>query len=64
MEIGKDELLTVQELAAFLKVPVSWVYMHSREEGEKAIPRVRCGRYVRFPRRDVLEWLQSGRGGP
>jgi hypothetical protein len=35
MELAKDALLTVQELAAFLKVPVSWVYQHSREKGGK-----------------------------
>jgi excisionase family DNA binding protein len=56
-----DDFLTVPELAKLLKVPISWVYQRSRERGEKAIPRIRCGRYVRFPKREVLEWLQAGR---
>ena len=58
-----DDFLTVSELSRLLKVPISWVYQRSREHGEKAIPHVRCGRYVRFPKREVLDWLQSGRAG-
>jgi excisionase family DNA binding protein len=52
-----EDFLTVPELAKLLKVPISWVYQRSRERGEEAIPRIRCGRYVRFPKREVLEWL-------
>lgn len=38
-------LLTPDELAAELKVPVSWVYEQSRQG---KIPTHRIGRYVRF----------------
>jgi excisionase family DNA binding protein len=46
------ELLTAEELAGRLKVPVSWVYETSRTG---KIPTVRIGRYVRFKLNDVLK---------
>ena len=32
-ETGLSELLTVEEVAALLKVPKSWVYEHTRKRG-------------------------------
>ena len=46
-----QELLTAEELAAKLKVPVSWVYEQSRQEN---IPTHRFGRYVRFDVKEVI----------
>ena len=46
------ELLEPEELAARLKVPVSWVYEQSRQN---QIPTHRIGRYVRFDLAEVLE---------
>lgn len=46
------ELLTPEELAGKLKVPVSWVYEQSRQGN---IPTHRIGRYIRFDIREVLE---------
>jgi excisionase family DNA binding protein len=54
-EIGlkaDSELLSPDELAERLKVPVSWVYEASRQN---RIPTVRLGRYVRFRLNDVLK---------
>ena len=52
-----DELLTVQELAALLKVPVSTVYSW-RHLGVG--PRgIRVGRYVRYRRADVEAFLDE-----
>ena len=45
-------LLTPEELAEKLKIPVSWVYEQSRQ---KKIPTHRLGRYIRFDLREVLE---------
>ena len=45
------ELLTPEELADRLKVPVSWVYEQSRQ---KKIPTHRIGRYIRFDLQEVL----------
>jgi len=53
------ELLTVEELAARLKVRKSWVYVKTRE-GE--IPTVRVGRHCRFHYPAVLQW-RRGQGG-
>jgi excisionase family DNA binding protein len=46
------ELLTPDELAAALKVPVSWVYEQSRQHN---IPTRRLGRYIRFKLQEVIE---------
>jgi excisionase family DNA binding protein len=51
-----DRLLTAGEVAELLSVPVSWVRESSRSG---AIPCVRLGRYVRFDRAAVLEWVAS-----
>jgi excisionase family DNA binding protein len=48
----EDGLLTPDELADKLKIPVSWVYEQSRQ---KKIPTHRIGRYVRFDLNEVLE---------
>ena len=48
------ELLTPEQLAARLQVPVSWVYEQSRHNN---IPTHRIGRYVRFDIREVLQHL-------
>ncbi len=45
-------LLTPEELAKRLKVPVSWVYEQSRQGN---IPTHRIGRYIRFNLREVIE---------
>lgn len=59
MNQDNDELLTVHELAAFLKVPLSWVYSRTREKGPDSIPRLMCGRYVRIPKQAAVKWLES-----
>ena len=48
---AKDKLLTPEELAERLKVPISWVYEQSRQCN---IPTHRLGRYIRFNLREVL----------
>ena len=53
------ELLTVKELAANLKVPISWVYSRSRETGPDAMPRHKVGKYLRFQLDAVLKWLKK-----
>jgi excisionase family DNA binding protein len=46
-----DELLTVDEVAALLKVSRSWVYEHTRARGTprgERLPYIKIGKYVRF----------------
>jgi len=61
-ELG--ELLTVEELAARLKVRKSWVYERTRRLGSGRLPFVKLGKYVRFEAKAVLEYLaQRARSG-
>jgi excisionase family DNA binding protein len=55
-----DELLTVDEVAALLKVSRSWVYQHTRKRGiprSGRLPHVKVGKYVRFESRAVREFV-------
>lgn len=56
---GENELLTVSEVAALLKVPVSWVYGHVRHTGNGRIPHIKLGKYLRFQETAVRAWLQD-----
>jgi excisionase family DNA binding protein len=52
-------LLTVEEVAELLKVPVSWVYEHTRKRGLDRIPGFRLGKYWRFavtPTKCKMSW--------
>jgi excisionase family DNA binding protein len=51
------QLLSVEELAALLQVPVSTIY-HWRLRGEGPKP-MRVGRYLRFDAADVARWLEE-----
>ncbi len=52
-----SDLLTAEEVAALLRVSPGWVYEHSRRD---RIPHVRLGRYVRFRRGALEDWLAEG----
>lgn len=50
-----DQLMTVQELAKYLGVPVGTLYQwRYRNEGP---PGFRVGRHVRYRWRDVQDWI-------
>ena len=53
---GCAELLTPDELAEKLKVPVSWVYEQS---GQGKIPTHKIGKYIRFDISEVLASLKK-----
>jgi excisionase family DNA binding protein len=61
METHFDEVMTVSEIAAFLKVPVSWVYERTRRTGIEKIPHVKLGKYLRFSASEVKAWLLQQR---
>ncbi len=50
------EILTVMEVARFLRVPKSTVYKLARG-GE--LPASKIGKHWRFLRRDIHEWMHS-----
>lgn len=53
------EILTVMEVARFLRVPKSTVYKLARV-GE--LPASKIGKHWRFLRRDIHEWMHSRSG--
>lgn len=65
MESKRDEaqnlegLLTPSQLAQKLGVPLSWVYGKSRLTGPGTIPRLKIGKYLRFPEAEVAAWLRN-----
>jgi excisionase family DNA binding protein len=61
---GIDPLLTADEVAELLQVTKAWVYAETRAQ---RIPHVPLGRYVRYRRSAVQQWItalerQSSRG--
>jgi excisionase family DNA binding protein len=55
-----DELLTIDEVAALLKVSKSWVYEHTRTRGtprSERLPHIKIGKYVRFDTTAVRAFL-------
>lgn len=60
---SKCELLTVQQVAELLQVPVSWVYGRLRKRSLEKLPGYRLGKYWRFDRAEVLAWLTQQREG-
>ncbi len=52
-----DNLMTVQDVAAYLGVPVATVYQwNSRSLGPR---RYRLGKHVRYRRADVDAWIDQ-----
>jgi excisionase family DNA binding protein len=58
---SNDTLLTVDEVAQFLKLPKSTVYEltrnRSRMQGQEPIPCFKVGKRLRFSKDDVVGWL-------
>jgi excisionase family DNA binding protein len=51
-----DELLTVQEAAALLKVAPSWIYERTRL---RKMPMRKLGGHVRIPKAELLRWIDT-----
>lgn len=55
----RDQLLTAEDLAEYLGVPVATIYAwRYRHQGP---PGFRVGRHVRFRWRDVQQWIAQQR---
>jgi excisionase family DNA binding protein len=59
MTTNEGALLTVREVAAILKVPVSWVYEHTRGNCREKLPYVKVGKYLRFFDADIANYLRA-----
>ena len=51
-------LVNVEELAGLLNVPKSWIYQRTCV-GQKGIPHVKIGKYVRFDLEEVLNFFKK-----
>ena len=60
---SKCELMTVQQVAELLQVPVSWVYGRLRKRSLEKLPGYRLGKYWRFDKEEVIAWLAQQRDG-
>ena len=58
MSANEEPLLTVQDVARRLNVPVSWVY--AKAEANQ-LPHIKLGRYLRFCLQDVTDHLAAQR---
>jgi excisionase family DNA binding protein len=64
-ETGRREstrLLTVEEVASLLHVPVSWVYGRMRNRSLERLPGYRLGKYWRFREDEIHAWVEDQRG--
>jgi excisionase family DNA binding protein len=65
-QVNADEhlhdLLTVEDVAALLKVSKSWVYEHTRARGtprSDRLPHIKIGKYIRFDGRALRAFLDK-----
>lgn len=56
------QLLTVEEVASLLHVPVSWVYGRMRKRSLERLPGYRLGKYWRFREDEIHAWVEDQRG--
>ena len=56
-----QQLLTVEDLAALLKVSRSWIYQQTRSRGSGGLPYIKLGKYLRFDEAAVRHWLSRKR---
>ncbi|HXM93002.1 MAG TPA: helix-turn-helix domain-containing protein [Candidatus Dormibacteraeota bacterium] len=66
-ELEAKHILTPEQLADCLKVPVSWVYDQTRSRAtthsDDPLPTIRMGKYLRFYWPEVEKWLERRQGG-
>lgn len=55
------QLATPQEVAAFLRVPLSFIYKRTGPAASDPIPHRRVGRLLRFDLAEVQEWLDQSK---
>jgi excisionase family DNA binding protein len=54
-----DRLLTVEEVAEWLKVEPAWVRAHANGNRQPRLPSMKMGRYHRFRREDIERFLDQ-----
>lgn len=65
--LKSEHILTPEELAERLKVPVTWIYENTRTRAtvrnSDPLPNIRMGKYLRFYWPEVEKWLERHQGG-
>jgi len=56
-----DGLVGAADIAHLLRVPISWVYERTRRRGVERMPHFKLGKYLRFSKQEVLDWLHKSR---
>jgi excisionase family DNA binding protein len=59
-----DGLWTVKEVARYCKIPESWLYERTRPNGSERIPHIKLGKYIRFEKKSIMEYLAARRVEP
>jgi excisionase family DNA binding protein len=54
-----ERLLTVEEVAEWLKVEPSWVRAHANGNRRPLLPSIKIGRYRRFRKPDIERFLED-----
>lgn len=54
-----DALLTIDEVAAKLKIKKSFLYAPSRRKGPGKIPCLKIGKYNRYSLPAVMKWIEA-----
>jgi len=54
-----DSIMTIEEVAVYLKIPKSTVYILAQE---RKIPAQKVGRHWRFRRETIDQWLDGKSG--
>lgn len=57
--LTSDTLLTIQDVAHLLQVPVSWIYDRLRRNAPNPLPGFKLGKYWRFKEAEILAWLNA-----
>ncbi|MBV9082491.1 MAG: helix-turn-helix domain-containing protein [Acidobacteriaceae bacterium] len=56
---GREEWMTIEEVAALLKVTPAWVRAHSNGNRQPRIPSAKMGKHRRFRRLAVLDFMKQ-----
>jgi len=59
-----DDMLTVAEVATWLKVSRSWIYERTRTRGPDRLPHIKLGKYLRFDPQAIRAFLIRNAHGP
>ena len=54
-----EKLITIDELASFLKVNKQWIYKRTSKKAFYHIPHIKVGKMLRFDKDEVIEWIKK-----